>query len=159
MRRLSRTARALLRSLGDLDIARMLRAKRLLRRRDASERGLNAILEKIRAKRLEMDRVDRRIRRLLSFTLKSRERNQDTLENRILEALAGSRQALGLTELAKALLARGYRTQSSFDNFRTSVAHALRKLRGRILRNERGYLAMPQEEERPLPAETVPSSS
>ncbi len=67
-------------------------------------------------------------------------RRGPTLPDAILSLLSSTKKPLGLTDLTKAILDRGYKTASAFPNFRTTVAHSLSRLKSQLARKGDGYM-------------------
>jgi hypothetical protein len=67
----------------------------------------------------------------------------ETLGEAALAVLRATRRAMTLTELSTRILDWGYRTESEFVNFRTNVAHALRRLGGQVIRAGRRWKCGP----------------
>jgi hypothetical protein len=134
-----RAASILLNNLAEVEFARIKRAKRLMTLQDSLSGQL--IHHRAEAQRIEKEiaRLERKIQMLLRFERQEKRKSKPgQLTQAILEAL-GRGGPMGLTEITKTILQRGYRTRSTFTNFRTTVAHALRQLRSELVRTEDGY--------------------
>jgi len=65
--------------------------------------------------------------------------NGKTLEKAIAGYLESKNKPQGLTEITKGVIESGYQTQSAFQNFRTTVAHTLKRMRARLRKLKDGY--------------------
>lgn len=67
-------------------------------------------------------------------------RGGPALPDAVVQLLSKMKKPLRLTEITKAILDSGYKTSSVFNNFRTTVAHTLRRLRPQLSRKGDGYM-------------------
>jgi hypothetical protein len=138
---LVQTATRLLRDMSESQLVKMIRAKKLQLKRESLETELDRLNAEVRRKSDEIQALDRRIRQMLKVSASARRgRRGETLGDAIFKTLARSGKPLGLTDITKSILASGYRTQSAFANFRTTVAHTLRRMRDRLARKGDGYV-------------------
>lgn len=135
------TAARFLRDMTETQLAKMIRAKKLQLKRESLASELDHLNAEARRKADEIHELDRKIRVMLKNSgVGRRKRVGDTLGDAVLKVLAKASRPMGLTEITKTLLSGGHRTHSAFQNFRTTVAHTLRKLREHLARKGEGYV-------------------
>lgn len=106
---------------------------------------LKRLNAEVRLKAQEIQDLHERIqKRLLEVhagqDLRKKGARGETLAEAVLAELRRVKQPLSLKELTVRVRARGYRTISTFDQFRNNVSHALKNLRKRVLRVEDGWI-------------------
>ncbi|GEM_PF-6193915 len=141
------SAQRLLRNFSESQLAGLLKAKRLEVKRDEVRTEIEKLTALVRRKTSQLSALEKGIRRSLSGRPSRRGRGvkggAGTLIDALMKALARQSKPLRLTEIAKAVQSGGYKTTSAFGNFRTSVAHALRRMRDRLVRRGEGYILKP----------------
>lgn len=136
------TAARFLRDMSETQLVKMIRAKKLQLKRESLAEELDRLNSEARRKSEEIQSLDRKIRQMLKVSAAAGRgrRSGETLGDAVLKTLAKAGKPMGLTEITKAILESGYRTQSAFQNFRTTVAHTLRRLREHLARKGEGYV-------------------
>jgi hypothetical protein len=124
-----------LRGLSESQLVGIMKAKRLEIKRASLQQEVDRINR-------EISSLDQSIRKLIGGSRAGRKPGKRTgkpLKEAVLETLAKLGKPLGLTEITHAVLKNGYATNSPLKNFRTTVAHALRKLRARLVKRGERY--------------------
>ncbi|MBI2901201.1 MAG: hypothetical protein HYY17_13540 [Planctomycetes bacterium] len=138
-------AAALLSRLSKTQLGRLVKAKGMQLRRERLAAEVHRLSALLKRKASELGKVERKFKGMLGFrdgTKPGRRRRAsgETLVGAVEKVLGRAAKPLKLTELTKAVRAAGYRTKSDLRNFRTSVAHTLRKMKDRLVRKAGGYL-------------------
>lgn len=136
----------ILKSFSESQLAGLVKAKKLEVKREEIQTEIGRLGDLLRRKTSELASVERKIRKMLGAKPKGRPRGRrrkspgPTLVDAIVNAMSKRTKPLSLTEITKAVLDGGYRTKSAFQNFRTSVAHSLSRMKSDLVRKGEGYL-------------------
>lgn len=136
-------AEKLVKYLDETQIAKMLRAKRHQAKLEILDEEIAKMERDLRDKRSEREGVAKKVESIMKAAVgggKARARGRaGNLGATIEKVLEKAAKPLGLTDIAKAVLAAGHDTRSAFANFRTTVAHKLRTMKGVLIRSGEGY--------------------
>lgn len=149
-----------LRDFDERQLRSLVRAKKYHRRLEELDGDIVSLRSQLQNREREREQVTRKIARItgVARVRGGRGRRGGGLADAILGILR-KHGPLGLTDVANAVLKAGYKTGSSFSNFRTTVAHTLRRIKKQLAKTAQGYAVKGSNKATRKPAKAEPAAA
>lgn len=130
-----------LNAFDDRQLRKLIGARKIQSKIETLAEEIRSLQGQVDSRLQQKRTLEKKLDRILKVAKpRATRRGGPALPEVVVTVLSKAKSPLGLTEITKAILEGGYKTSSVFNNFRTTVAHTLKRLRPQLLRKGDGYM-------------------